>query len=484
MPTLLVIDDDDSILYAFREVFKGTPVALTTAPTAAEGLKLVERRKPDAIILDINLPDMSGLEAYRCIRRTDSKVPVIFITAHNTTELAIEAMKLGALDYLLKPLELDDLCPLVDRAFEISRLMRVPAVVPGEEQVTESSDVLVGQCAAMQKVYKQIGRVAPQDVTVLILGESGTGKELVARAIYQHSQRAPGPFLGINCAAIPETLLESELFGHEKGSFTGADRKRIGKFEQCSGGTLFLDEIGDMAPLTQTKILRVLQEQRFDPVGSNETVHANIRLITATNRDLEQMVAAGSFRSDLFYRLSVFTIRLPPLRERLDDLPRLVEHFVQRFSQELGKDVRSVSPEVLHLLQRYSWPGNLRELQSVIKQALLEAAGPVLIPDFMPAAFRSDTPAVPPAATSRPETPTAPASAPLDIDQFIRDRLQAKSEKLHHELLAHIERHLIVRVMQHTDGNQVQAARILGIDRGSLRSKIQSLDIVVERLLR
>jgi two-component system nitrogen regulation response regulator GlnG len=491
MPTLLVIDDDDSILYAFREVFRGPAVTFLTAANATEGLKLVSRRRPDVVILDISLPDMSGLDAYRHVREIDAKVPVIFITAHGTTNTAIEAMKLGAFDYLLKPLELDELCPLVERAFEISRQMRVPAMVADEIGPVQSADVLVGRCPGMQKVYKQIGRVAPQDVTVLILGESGTGKELVARAIYHHSNRSSGPFLTINCAAIPETLLESELFGHEKGSFTGADRKRIGKFEQCNGGTLFLDEIGDMTPLTQTKILRVLQEQRFERVGGNETIQTNVRLIAATNRDLDQMVAAGNFRSDLYYRLSVFTIQLPPLRERLDDLPLLIDHFVRRFARELGKDVHSVHPELLELLRRYSWPGNLRELQSVIKQALLQAAGPVLCADFLSPALRGDATqlsGVQQAATTIesqvPATPNPAAASAPDIDQFISDRLDAGSENLHDELIAHVERHLILRVLQRTDGNQVQAARVLGIDRGSLRSKILTLDIVVERSVR
>jgi DNA-binding NtrC family response regulator len=492
MPTLLVIDDDDSILYAFREIFNRPSVSLITASSAAEGLKLVSRRRPDVVILDISLPDISGLEAYRHVRATDAKVPVIFITAHGTTNTAIEAMKLGAFDYLLKPLELDELCSLIERAFEISRQMRIPAIVADEVPAAEPADVLVGRCPAMQKVYKQIGRVAPQDVTVLILGESGTGKELVARAIYHHSNRSGGPFLTINCAAIPETLLESELFGHEKGSFTGADRKRIGKFEQCNGGTLFLDEIGDMTPITQTKILRVLQEQRFERVGGNETVQTNVRLIAATNRDLEQMVAAGTFRSDLYYRLSVFTLQLPPLRERLGDLALLVDHFVRRFARELGKDVHSVHPDALELLRRYSWPGNLRELQSVIKQALLEAAGPFLLADFLTPAFRNEltqlavaNPATAPAESNQTASKPNLASGGLpDIDQFVCDRLDAGSENLHHEVIAHVERQLILRVLQHTDGNQVQAARILGIDRGSLRSKILALDIVVERSVR
>src|SRR5438093_3840981 len=283
MSILLVIDDDTSILHAFRRTFRGPEVTLLTAATAAEGLDLVRQRQPDVVILDINLPDLSGLETFRRIRGLDARIPVIFITGHGTTDTAIEAMKLGAFDYLLKPLELEPLRLLIERACEVSRLSHVPAVLDSETHEEDRADVLVGRCPAMQEVYKAIGRVAAQDVTVLILGESGSGKELVARALYQHSRRASGPFLAINCAAIPEQLLESELFGHEKGSFTGADRRRIGKFEQCTGGTIFLDEVADLSPLTQSKMLRLLQEQRFERLGGNETVQTSVRVLAATN---------------------------------------------------------------------------------------------------------------------------------------------------------------------------------------------------------
>jgi two-component system nitrogen regulation response regulator GlnG len=378
-------------------------------------------------------------------------------------------MKSGAFDYLLKPLELGPLRDAVQRALQISRLSHTPAVLPEIEAVPDQADVLVGRCPAMQEVYKAIGRVATQDVTVLLLGESGTGKELVARAIYQHSRRSAGPFLAINCAAIPDNLLESELFGHEKGAFTGADRKRIGKFEQCSGGTLFLDEIGDMAPLTQTKLLRLLQEQRFERVGGNETVQTDVRLIAATNRDLEARVATDHFRKDLFYRLNVFTISLPPLRERPGDLPLLVEHLIKRFRRELNKDVQSVAPEALEMLERYSWPGNVRELQSVLKQALLHATGPVLIPDFLRAALRLE------------ERPADNLAASADWEHFVRERLNAGSEDLYAEALASMERQVLTIVLRHTEGNQVQAARILGITRGSLRNKIRALGITIGR---
>jgi two-component system nitrogen regulation response regulator GlnG len=484
MPVLLAIDDDPTILSIFRKIFTATAnLSLLTAPSAFDGLKIIEQTRPDVILLDINMPGLDGMEAYRRIQKLDARIPIIFITGEGKTENAIEAMKLGAYEYLLKdrltePDQVTQLRALVDRAFEISRLMRVPALMQEEEgEAPDSADVLIGRCPAMVSVCKAIGRVAPQNVTVLILGESGTGKELVARAIYQHSRRDKGPFLTINCAAIPETLLESELFGHEKGAFTGAERKRIGKFEQCSGGTLFLDEIGDMSPLTQTKVLRVLQEQRFERVGGNETIQANVRLIAATNRDLERMVADGQFRSDLYYRLSVFSIKLPPLRERGDDLRLLVDHFLKRFNRELDKEVRRIDEDSFRLFARHTWPGNLRELQSVLKQALLDARGPVLSPEFLPAYLH--TPAKPLPAEFSDDS--APQAAGVDLLRFIQQRLQANSHDLYGESLALLEKLLLTEVLRHTGGNQVQAAKILGITRNSLRHKIRSLDISIER---
>src|SRR5689334_23044580 len=285
MPTLLVIDDEDSVRYSFRRVFEGDKVRVLTARTAAEGLEQVREHGPDVVVLDLQLPDRPGLDVFPQIKALDPKRPVIFVTAHGTTETAIEAMKGGAFDYLVKPVDLDRLSQLLDRAFEAARLMHVPAVLPAED----SGDRIVGRSSVMQEMSKAVGRIAPQDVNVLILGESGTGKELVARALYHHSRRADKPFLAVNCAAIPETLLESELFGHEQGAFTGAQRRRIGKFEQCDGGTLFLDEIGDMAPALQAKMLRLLQEQRFERLGSNETLQTQVRVLAATNHDLERL---------------------------------------------------------------------------------------------------------------------------------------------------------------------------------------------------
>jgi len=316
MATLLLIDDEPLLHGLFQHAFQDAGLRLCSATSAAEGIAVFTRDKPDVVVLDIGLPDLSGLDTFRRLHAIDPKVPVIFVTGAGTTATAIEAMSLGAFDYVLKPLDVASLGTLIHRALEVARLMRVPALIAEADDAQEGADSLVGRAPAMHAIYKAIGQVAPQDVTALILGESGTGKELVARAIYQYSRRQGGPFLAINCSAIPESLLESELFGHEKGAFTGADQKRIGKFEQCTGGTIFLDEIGDMTPLTQTKILRLVQEQRFERVGGNETIQTNVRLIAATNKNLEKLVAEENFRQDLYYRLSVFTIKLPPLRGR------------------------------------------------------------------------------------------------------------------------------------------------------------------------
>jgi two-component system nitrogen regulation response regulator GlnG len=477
MGTLLIVDDEASILLAFRKVFREPEHTVLTAETAAQGLDMARQRHPDVIVLDIHLPDASGLDMLRRLHELDARCPVIFITGRSTTDTAIEAMKLGAFEYLLKPLELSTLRQVAERALRISRLMHVPAVLGATGDVDDRADAIVGLCPPMQEVYKAIGRVAAQDVTVLITGESGTGKELVARAIYQHSRRAAGRFLPINCAAIPEHLLESELFGHERGAFTGADRRRIGKFEQCHGGTLFLDEVGDMSPLTQSKLLRVLQEQAFERLGGNETIHTDVRVLAATNTNLEALVAAGRFRQDLFYRLSVFTMHLPPLRMRGDDLNLLVSHYLRRFNRELGKDVQSIAPESVQLLHQYAWPGNVRELQSVLKQALLQAAGPVLLPDFLPPSVTGSAP------LSGQGAAQEAATREEGLDEFIEARLQAGTQELYAEALERLERLLVTRVLRQTGGNQLQAAKILGITRGSLRAKIRDLGIRIQRTI-
>src|SRR5271154_4494648 len=385
MAHLLLIDDDPTLIQEqVRQAFPPPEHRVEVAGTGAAGLGCVRTNAPDVILLDLRLPDQSGMDVFQQIRRIDARIPVIFITMAKGADAAIEAMKHGAYDYLFKPLDLHQLRRVVGEALEVARRMREPAVLAESAPDPDMDGAIVGSCPAMREVYKAIGRVAAQNVPVLITGESGTGKELVARAIYQHGPRAKAPFLALNCAAIPEQLLESELFGHEKGAFTGADRRRIGKFEQCHGGTLFLDEIGDMPLALQAKILRLLQEQSFERIGGNEMVQTDVRLIAATHRDLTAWSAEGKFRPDLYYRLGVFTIHLPPLRERGDDLPLLVRYYLRRFSRELGREISEVAPEALEQLRNNPWPGNIRELQSALKQALLQASGTILLSAFLP----------------------------------------------------------------------------------------------------
>ncbi len=392
MSHLLLIDDDPAVTpKQVRRAFPAPTHQVDIASTGAEGLERVHATPPDVILLGLRLPDQSGLTVYQAIRDLDARIPVIFITGAKSADAAIEAMQQGAYDYLFKPLDLFQLQRVVGEALGVARRMREPALVVETSSEPDVEGAIIGTCPAMREVYKAIGRIAGQNIPVLITGESGTGKELVARAIYQHGPRAKAPFLALNCAAIPETLLESELFGHEKGAFTGADRRRIGKFEQCNGGTLFLDEMGDMPQSLQAKVLRLLQEQVFERLGGNDTVRTDVRLIAATHRDLKAWSAQGKFRPDLYFRLSVFTIHLPPLRERYEDLATLVHHYLRRFSFELGREVREVAPETLDRLREYSWPGNIRELQSVLKQAILQAVGLVLLPAFLPADLPRDT---------------------------------------------------------------------------------------------
>jgi two-component system nitrogen regulation response regulator GlnG len=470
MAHVLLIDDDPAVIpEQVRQAFPAPRHRVEVAGTGADGLKRVGAGPPDVILLDLRLPDQSGLEVYQQIRQIDARIPVIFVTLAKAADAAIEAMKQGAYDYLFKPLDLNQLRRVVGEALEVARRMREPAVIAETVPDTDMDGAILGGCPAMREVYKAIGRVAAQTVPVLITGESGTGKELVARAIYQHGPRAEAPFLALNCAAIPEQLLESELFGHEKGAFTGADRRRIGKFEQVSGGTLFLDEIGDMPLALQAKILRLLQEQSFERIGGNETIRTDVRLLAATHRDLPAWSAEGKFRPDLYYRLGVFTIHLPPLRERGDDLPMLVHHYLRRFSRELGRQVQEVAPEVLKRLGSYSWPGNIRELQSVLKQALLRASGTILLPAFLPE-FSGEP----------GESAAGPPPGPdLGLGAYISQRLGPNAHDLYAEVHRELDRLFLPRVLEYTHGNQNQAARLLGIARQTLRQKLRDLGLHV-----
>jgi DNA-binding NtrC family response regulator len=467
MAHLLLIDDDAAVIpQQVRQTFPHPAHRVDLAPTAAEGIELFRSAAPDVVLLDLRLPDASGLDIFRQLRALDARVPIIFVTMTKTADDAIEAMKQGAFDYLFKPLDLAQLRKVIAEAVEVARLMRTPAVISETPPNPDIDGAIFGSCPAMREIYKSIGRVAAQDVTVLITGESGTGKELVARAIYQHSARAKAPFLALNCAAIPENLLESELFGHEKGAFTGADRRRIGKFEQCNGGTIFLDEIGDMPLPLQAKILRLLQEQSFERVGGSETVSTNVRLIAATHRDLKARAAKEEFRPDLYYRLSVFTIPLPPLRDRGEDLDMLVQHYLRRFSRDLGRDVRDIHPEALARLKAYRFPGNIRELQSILKQALLQASGTTLLPTFLPEILGPSVP-----------NPSATAYDPLRV--FIQQHLTLHSTDLYGELHRQLDRIFLPLVLDQLQGSQRQASRLLGIARQTLRQKLRELGLTV-----
>ncbi len=480
MAKLLVIDDEPSIRFSIEQVFQEDGIQVFGADTAAEGLQLAAEESPDVVLLDIRLGDRSGLDVFQDLCRLDPRTLVIFITGHGTSDTAIEAMKLGAYDYLVKPLDAGQLQQVVQQALTISRLMHVPTILEEGDRPEDKPDRLIGSGTAMQTVCKQIGRVAPQDVNVLILGESGTGKELVARAIYHHSRRSRAPFLAINCAAIPEPLLESELFGHERGAFTGADRRRIGKFEQSHGGTLLLDEIGDMAPPTQAKILRLLQEGTFERLGGSEPITVDVRIIAATNQDLDAIIEQGKFRSDLYYRLRGVTIHLPPLREHREDIAELAHYFLFRFNKQLGTAVQSISPESLQLLEKYDWPGNVRELQSIVREALIVSAGLTILPEFLPAELHRERPA-------EPEAETEVGAIP-DVDWgVLREYVEAAAAQgqtdIYRRALERFDRLVISHVMRTAGGQQNRAAEMLGLSRVTLRAKLRHLQMSVEKIL-
>lgn len=473
MAKLLVIDDEPLICQSIDWVFATHEVEVATAATITDGWRKFEEERPDVIVLDFQLPDGSGLDLFDRIRAADPRRPIIFLTAHGTTETAIEAMKRGAFDYLTKPFDLEQMTGLLERAFEAARLMRDPAALPDDPQ----TDRIIGRSPPIREICKQIGRVAPLDVTVLILGESGTGKELVARAIYKHGKRADRPFLAINCAAIPEGLVESELFGHEPGAFTGAGRRRIGRFEQADGGTLFLDEIGDMPLAVQAKVLRFLQDQTFERVGGRKPISTRVRVLAATNHDLEQLIADGRFRGDLYYRLKEVTIRVPALRERPEDIPELAHHFLFGFAREAGLEVCGFAPEVLEIFQRCSWPGNVRELRGVIKEAALRTTGRTILPAFLP-------PGLPDAGPDFSRASSATAAEPpssFDLVRTIEGMLRGNEKEIYDRVIGSVERELISRVMNHERGHLGQVCERLGIDRKTLRNKLRELGLTPDK---
>jgi nitrogen regulation protein NR(I) len=482
MDKLLLIDDEADVQYSFRRIFDTPEIEIATAGSGEEGLKLIPRLQPDLVIMDVRMGGMNGLETLRRLRQIAPKLPVIMMTAYGTTQTAIEAMKLGAYDYLLKPFDVPKLKQLVADALRAARDMKQ---VVSYQPLLESEDYdlgIIGRSEPMQNVFKLIGQLAASDATALITGESGTGKELVARAIYHHSKRSCQAFLAVNCAAIPEALLESELFGHEKGAFTGATAQRIGKFEQCHGGTIFLDEIGDMTLATQTKMLRVLQSGTFERVGGSRPVQVDVRLIAATNKPLEEAVAAREFRDDLFYRLNVVRIHLPALRERRRDIPLLVNYFLKKCAQKPGISPKSMAPGVLAILENFHWPGNVRQLENVLQRATVIAKGDAILASDLPPEICAEP--SPPANGLSPEKNAERTMHPRErgpgsdaVASLIEGLFAWARKNPEFKIIPAVERELIVHALNATRGNQVQAAKLLGITRATLRKRVEKFKI-------
>jgi len=471
MATILIVDDDQQLKRSFEKLLSDEVYTILTASSGEEGVAIIRSARVDLVILDVNLPGMNGLETFRAMRKMSPKLTGIIMTAFSTTERAIEAMKLGAFDYITKPFDIPDMLTVIDQAVEAGRLARSRVemdVVPK----TTSSEIIIGQCKVMQELYKTIGRVAPTDATVLIRGESGTGKELVARALYQHSLRASEPFLVINCVTIPENLLESELFGYEKGTFTGALSRRFGRIEKAHRGTIFLDEIGDMPLSLQPKILRLLEEKSFERLGGHETIPVNVRIIAATSRDLESAIADGSFREDLYYRLKVVTIKLPPLRERLQDIPRLIDHFLARFSRDMNLDNPGMTLEAKEIVSRYNWSGNVRELSNAIQKALIFSRGCPIRPEDITHAIEKKNGAHESAEEGYPGEITR---------QWIRRVLLSKKfENMFDYLNDHFYSAVIGEALEITGGNKSIAAKLLGLSRPTIQTKIEKYRLKVE----
>ena len=463
-PRILLVEDDPGAASALHRVLQAEGYDVDLVERGDEGLSRATTRPFDLVLTDLRLPGLNGLDLAARLHSDKPKMPIIMMTAHGTTDTAIEATKLGVYEYLVKPFEADELLDLVACAVAHSRWMLEP-VEMGEARSARFA--VIGNSRIMQNVYKEIGRVAATPTTVLIRGATGTGKELIARALYQHSDRADKAFIAVNCAAIPETLLESELFGHERGSFTGAQNRRIGRFEQAHGGTIFLDEIGDLNPNTQSKLLRVLQEKCIQRLGGDETVRVDARVLAATHRDLETAIKEREFREDLYYRLSVVTLRLPTLSERAEDIPDLVKFFIRRYAAELGLDTPSIDPEAVAFLQKQEWPGNVRELENAVRECLLLAK---------PFAIRLEHVRQ---VLTKSRRPVAVASQPHSA--YVADLLarvqRGEEQDAYGKMIADLEPELFAQAIQLAKGNQAKAARWLGVTRLKVREKLIELGL-------
>jgi len=460
---VLIADDEDGLRWVLEKGLRQAGYEVTAVRDGDEALRAFSEAPFDLVFLDIRMPGTDGLTVLAKLRALASDAHVIVMTAHGTMETAIQAMQRGAYDYLAKPFDLDEVLLLAERALAAGRLTQeVARLKTGLQEVWEFG-ALIGRHPRMQEVYKTIGRIAASDVTILLRGESGTGKELVARAIHHYSRRAGRPFVAVSSAAIPGTLLESELFGHERGAFTDAKERKLGKLELAHGGTLFLDEIGDMPPELQTKLLRALQERTIERVGGQESLRIDVRVLAATNRDLETMMREGRFREDLFYRLNVVTVTLPPLRERRRDIPLLVEHLLAKYAAELGE--RGVAPEALDRLVGHDWPGNVRELENVVQRAMVMATTGVILPEHLPIGPVS-------AAASAAIDATLEEIIERKLIECVRGLREHASANLYDLMIGLVEKPLLRAVLRETSGNQVRAAQILGINRNTLRKKL------------
>jgi nitrogen regulation protein NR(I) len=467
--TILIIDDDDQLRISFERLLNEEGYAVRTAASGEAGIRMIDDAIPDLVLLDVRLPGINGLEAFKQIHRIESKLPVIIMTAFGTTETAIEATKMGAFDYVIKPFDVPQMLSTIRQALEAGRFMRSPVDMDASPDKIQG-EAIIGKSPAMQEVYKAIGRVSATDATVLVRGESGSGKELAARALYQHSARSDKPFLVINCVAIPDTLLESELFGYEKGAFTGATHRRVGKIEQASGGTVFLDEIGDMPLNLQAKMLRLLQEKSIERLGGRETLPVDVRIIAATNRNLEHLISKGRFREDLYYRLKVITIWLPPLRERTGDILLLTDYFLTRFASELGIENPGITREALSMLVSSAWPGNIRELANTLQKALIFNRGaPLSLTDITQATGIDANNHLNEAASDN------------QVRAWIRNLLsKGTHENLFENCMDHFGGVLVGEALNLTGGNRSQAAKLLGMSRPTLHAKIDKYQLKIE----
>ncbi len=472
-PRLLVVDDEADVRYSFRRLFEKADYDIAEAASGEQAIAMVRAEAPDVILMDIRMPGADGIATLREIRAFDPRTPVILMTAYSSTQSTIEAMKAGAFDYVLKPFEIGKIRTVVQAAVKVSRDMRQVVSYQPLLSREQHAEEIVGTSGPMQEVYKLIGRVSNSDLPVLITGESGTGKELVARAIYHHSRRSQKPFLAVNCSAIPEQLLESELFGYLRGAFTGALSGKPGKFEVCDGGTIFLDEIGDMPPATQSKLLRVLESGEIEKIGSTRSTRVDVRVMAATNRNLGEAIEKGSFRADLFYRLRVVEIALPALRDRLDDLPMLVDYFLSRYASLMGLEKVAVDDRAIAALRSHPFPGNVRELENLIKNCLVRLHGNVLRAEDLEFSH-------PAGGAAAPAFPGNLAEESV-FDVLFQEiaRRQPLPEGM--DAFDIVEKKLIVRALEQCDGNQSRASRFLGITRNTLRKRVRKYGLKIDR---